>query len=62
MNRIITKRQKNKKVVGWIKAVEHFPPWSCKYNGLIYELYDGNGNLVAKDICYRHLHDRLYQF
>ena len=62
MNRIITKRQKNKKIVGWIKAVEYRPVWRCTYSGMIYELYDGNGNLIEKNICYKHLHDKLYSF
>lgn len=60
MNRIITKRQKNKRIIGWIKAVEYYPAWSAKYSGMIYELYGSDGNIIAKDICYKHLHDKLY--
>lgn len=60
MNRIITKRQKNKKIIGWIKAVEYYPVWSAKYSGIIYELYGADGNIIAKDICYNHLHEKLY--
>lgn len=60
MNRIITKRQKNKKIIGWIKAVEYHPVWSAKYSGIIYELYGADGNIIATDICYNHLHEKLY--
>lgn len=60
MNRIITKRQKNKKIIGWIKAVEPYPPYSCKYIGMIYKLYGADGNFIAEDTCYNHLHEQLY--
>ena len=60
MDRIITKRQKNKKIIGTIRKVEPYPPHSCKYIGWVYRLYDADGNFIAEDINYNHLHDRLY--
>lgn len=59
-SKIITKRRKNKEVVGWIRQVEYRPPWSCRYGGEVYELYGADGNLIAKSIDYNYLHGKLY--
>lgn len=59
MDRIITKRQKNGKVVGYIREIENYPPESCRYNGKYYELYK-NGNLITTNANYNVLHEMLY--
>lgn len=60
MDRIITKRIKNKKIIGYIREVESYPPSSCKYNGKYYALFNTDGQLISSDIDYNKLHKILY--
>ena len=59
MERIITKRQKAGKEIGYIKEVEAIPPQSCRYKGKYYALYK-NGNLILTHENYNILHEMLY--
>ena len=59
MDRIITKRQKNGKTIGYIREIENIPPQSCRYNGKYYALYK-NGNLILTHKDYDTLHEMLY--
>lgn len=54
-DRLITKRQKNKKVIGYIREIELY--LSRKY----YILFDAKGNFIAKDVNYNNLHKKLYE-
>lgn len=54
-DRLITKRQKNKKVIGYIREIELY--LSRKY----YILFDAEGNFIAKDVNYNNLHKKLYE-
>ena len=59
MDRIITKRQKNGKTIGYIREIENILPQSCRYNGKYYALYK-NGNLILTHRDYDTLHEMLY--
>lgn len=60
-DRLITKRQKNKKIIGYIREIEPYPVYSCKYCGKSYALFDAKGNLIAEDMNYNNLHKKLYE-
>ena len=60
-DRLITKRQKNKKVIGYIREIEPYLSNSCRYSKKYYILFDAKGNLIAKDTNYNNLHKKLYE-
>jgi len=60
-DRIVTKRQKNKKIIGYIREIEPFPPYSCKYIGKIYRLFDASGHIIGENLNYNIVHKKLYE-
>ena len=61
MNRIIKKRTKYNKLIGYIREVEPFPPYSCKYMGKEYVLYDPDDNYINSFDKYEKAYNALYE-
>lgn len=60
-DRIVTKRQKNKKIIGYIREVEPYPVYSCRYIGKMYKLFDASGHIVEESLNYNIVHKKLYE-
>lgn len=59
IDRIITRRRLQGKVIGFIREKEGYP-YSCNYAGHYYTLHTANGNCIDKSLNYNELHNKLY--
>ena len=59
IDRIITRRRLQGKVIGYIREREDCP-WSCTYSGRYYTLHTADGTCIDKDLNYNKLHNKLY--
>jgi len=54
MDRIITRRRKCGKLIGYIREID------CKWSGHYYILFTADGNCFKKSVNYNELHTILY--
>lgn len=60
-DRIIKKRTKHNKLVGYIRECETYSVDSCKYSGKVYIVYDKNDDYVIGFDTYQKAYNKLYE-
>ena len=61
IDRIIKKRTKYNKLIGYIREIEPFPPYSCKYQGKRYVLCDPDDEYIDSFDKYEKAYNALYE-